>query len=122
MNSRPTQEDRILHLLQAAWPNWTPAPELSRISLGYGRCVHSLRRKGWLIVNRVEVRDGVRHGFFRLGPVPLPVNRERRQQKAAADALIDPATKSETKTDAKPNLVDYPDALFGDFSPSRYPD
>jgi hypothetical protein len=38
-----TQESRILWLLEAAWPNWVPAPELARISLQYGRAIHSLK-------------------------------------------------------------------------------
>ena len=111
-----TQEARILLLLEAAFPNWVPAPELANISLQYCSRIFTLRRQGWQISSKIETRDGVKCGYFRLGPVPLPSNRERRQQKAA----IDP--KSETKTNAKPNLVDHPDALFGDFSPSRYPD
>jgi hypothetical protein len=61
------QEDRILCLLEAARPSWTPAPSLAQISLQYGRAVNSLRRKGWLIENRVRIVDGVRHGEFRLG-------------------------------------------------------
>jgi hypothetical protein len=62
-----SQEERILCLLQAAWPSWTPAPELARISLQYSARIFSLRRNGWLIENRVRVVDGVRHGEFRLG-------------------------------------------------------
>ena len=74
-----TQEQRILWLLEAAWPAWTPAPSLAKISLQYGARVHSLRRKGWLIVNRVRIVDGQRHGEFRLGAVPVPASKELRQ-------------------------------------------
>ena len=70
-----TQEQRIIMLLLASWPGWTLAPVLSRISLQYSRAIHGLRKKGWQIANRVEYRDGVKHGFFRLaspGSYPNP--------------------------------------------------
>jgi hypothetical protein len=54
-------------LLKARGDEWTPARELSeRISLQYSRVIHCLRKKGFLIENRVEVKDGKRFGFFRL--------------------------------------------------------
>jgi hypothetical protein len=74
-----TQEQRILYLLQAAWPNWMPAPVLARVSLQYGARIFALRRKGWMIDNRVEIVDGVRHGSFRLGSAPVSSSRELRQ-------------------------------------------
>jgi hypothetical protein len=74
-----TQEQRILWALQAAFPWWVPAPALGRISLQYGARVHSLRRKGWLIVNRVRIVDGQRHGEFRLGTAAVPPSKELRQ-------------------------------------------
>jgi hypothetical protein len=43
--SARSQEDRILWQLQAAFPEWTPAPVLSRISLQYNARIFSLRRK-----------------------------------------------------------------------------
>jgi hypothetical protein len=70
-----TQESRILWQLQAAFPSWVPAPSLSAISLQYGSRIHALRKKGWQIANKVEVRDGVKHGYFRLatpGSFPNP--------------------------------------------------
>src|SRR5438105_1994034 len=57
-----SQEQKILMLLLSSWPSWTPAPVLSHISLQYSRAIHGLRRKGWQIANRVEYRDGVKHG------------------------------------------------------------
>ncbi len=69
------QEHRILWQLQASFPRWTPAPVLSQISLQYNARIFSLRRKGWQIANRVEIRDGVKHGAFRLatpGTFPNP--------------------------------------------------
>jgi hypothetical protein len=79
-----TQESRILWLLQAAWPTWTPAPELARISLQYNARIFSLRRKkGWQIESRVQIVDGVRHGSFRLArPGSFPNPRKREDQGA----------------------------------------
>jgi hypothetical protein len=78
-----TQEDRILWQLQASYPEWTPAPVLCRISLQYSSRIFSLRRKkGWQIENKVEIRDGVKHGFFRLatpGTFPNPTMREKTE-------------------------------------------
>jgi hypothetical protein len=92
-----SQERRILNLLHASWPSWTPAPMLSRISLGYGRCIHSLRRQGWEISNRIEMHDGVRHGFFRLGSAPVPRSSELRANRA-------PATLPQQQSTQQPEL------------------
>ena len=73
-----TQENRIIYLLLASWPEWTPAPALSHISLQYSRAIFGLRRRGWQIENKVEHRDGVKHGFFRLarpGTYPNPKSK-----------------------------------------------
>ena len=79
-----TQEERILWALQAAYPSWTPAPVLSRISLQYNSRVLGLRRKGWQIENRVEVRDGKKHGYFRLAtPGSLPNPKKKRTLETA---------------------------------------
>jgi hypothetical protein len=98
-DARKSQGDRILWVLQAGWPNWVPAPELAKISLQYNARIFSLRRRGWLIPNRVEVVDGVRHGFFRLGPRPVLSSKELRQR--AGRSPITPVSGS----------------LFGDLTP-----
>jgi hypothetical protein len=68
-----SQEVRILWLLKNSWPAWTPAPILARISLQYCRAIRSLRKRGWKIANKVEIVNGRRHGFYRLGtPENLP--------------------------------------------------
>ena len=74
-----TKEQRILWLLQASWPNWTPAPELARISLQYSARIFSLQRKNWQIANRVRIVNGVQHGEFRLGPAPTPTGSKSRR-------------------------------------------
>jgi hypothetical protein len=78
------QENRILYLLNDAWPNWTPAPELAKISLQYNARIFSLRRrKGWLIENRVRMKGRSRHGEFRLGSPAVPGNRNLHQRRPA---------------------------------------
>ena len=54
------QESRILNLLQSRGRAWTPAPELSRISLQY-LSIAGLRRLGIVIENRVEIQGGTKH-------------------------------------------------------------
>jgi len=73
-----SQEQRIIHFLLASWPEWTPAPVLSRISLQYNARIFGLRRRGWQIESRVQVVDSVRHGSFRLarpGTFPNPKSK-----------------------------------------------
>ncbi len=71
-DSNKSQEQRTLWTLQAAWPNEVSALELSKISLQYSRVVFCLRKKGWVITNRLEIVNGQKRGFFRLGPKPVP--------------------------------------------------
>jgi hypothetical protein len=80
-SSALSQENRILNLLHSAWPSWTPAPVLARVSLQYNARVFSLRRKGWKISNRVTIVDGQRHGEFRLGTAPVPSSKELRPRQ-----------------------------------------
>ena len=77
-NNRATQTRRILMLLHAAWPNWTPAPELAKISLQYASRIHEIRKAGWLISNRVERHGRSKAGFYRLGSPPAPSGKELR--------------------------------------------
>jgi hypothetical protein len=101
-----TQADGILNLLQAAWPTWTPAPQLARISLQYSARIFALRRKGWQISNKVEIRDGVRHGSFRLGSRPVPRSSAPRAQR--------------TEAGTQQNLIGRPEELVD--VDGRYPD
>jgi Helix-turn-helix domain len=81
MISDGTQTARILNLLAASWPSWTPAPALARISLQYCARISELRERGWEISNRTEYKAGVRHGFYRLGSPPVPSSRELRANR-----------------------------------------
>jgi hypothetical protein len=100
MTDSLSQEQRILNLLHAAWPNWVPAPQLAQISLQYSARVYSLRKR-FQISNRVEIVDGVRHGFFRLGPRPVPSNRELRAEHRATAEMPKPQP-AETLFDFSP--------------------
>lgn len=103
MSNRRTQEDRVLWLLQASFPNWVPAPSLAKISLQYGRAIHSLRhRRHFQIQNRVRTRNGVKCGEFRLatpGSWPNPKRSRNAIEKQKSS-----------------------DSLFCDLSLERYPD
>jgi hypothetical protein len=103
MSRTLTQGKLILNLLQAT-DGWTPAPALARISLQYSARILELRRKGWLISNKVEIRNGVKCGFFRLGSRPVPRSSVLRAQKA----------------EAQQNLIERPEEVFD--AAGRYPD
>ncbi len=62
----PSQESRTLALLKSRGQSWIPAPELAKISLQYCRVIACLRKKGFRIQNRVETRNGIKYGFYRL--------------------------------------------------------
>jgi hypothetical protein len=103
VSAQRSHEDRILWQLQAAFPSWVPAPSLSAISLQYGARIHALRKKGWQIANKVEVREGVKHGYFSLptpGSFPNPRKREDqgargvKNKTTEAREQIDPALPS----------------------------
>jgi hypothetical protein len=89
-----TQDARTLRELESG--EWVEAPRLSKISLQYCRVIASLRKKQFVIENRVETVNGVRHGFYR---------------------LIQPRdARSQSKADTKAHV---PQTLFGDITPDR---
>ena len=101
-----TLEDRVLWLLHATYPAWTPAPALARISLQYNARIFSLRRKGWQIANRVEYRDGKRFGYFRLAaPGTLPNPQRSKNQSSTSEASMEASSGD--------------GSLFGDLAPDR---
>ena len=70
-----SQNDKILALLRSASPGWVPAPALAQVSLQYSARIFALRRGGFHIENRVEIKSGVKHGFFRLVTAPVSLRR-----------------------------------------------
>jgi hypothetical protein len=62
-----SQEEKILQMLESqSGDGWVGAPTLAKVALQYCRAISGLRKAGHRIENRVEVVDGVRHGFYRL--------------------------------------------------------
>jgi hypothetical protein len=96
-----SQEERILNVLHAAWPEWVPAPQLAQISLQYSARIFSLR-KHYQISNRVEIVNGVRHGFFKLGPHPVTSNRELLAQRSATAEEMPKPQPAENLFDISP--------------------
>jgi hypothetical protein len=67
---RKNQRQRILERLLAGCGGEVPSPELAKVSLQYCARISELREEGFVIISRVEVQDGVKHGFFRLHQCP----------------------------------------------------
>jgi hypothetical protein len=86
-NRTSNQEQRILWLLHSSYPQWTPAPVLSRISLQYCRAISSLRKAGWEIENKILTQGGRRFGFYRLGS---PGSAQAPLTKAMTEPNQDP--------------------------------
>jgi hypothetical protein len=64
--SSRTQRSRILGLLISARGGWVPLQEIAACACQYGARVYELRKRGFVIVNRTEERDGTRLSWFRL--------------------------------------------------------
>jgi len=105
MSTRPPASSRsqcaaILGRLIQAHGAEVPLHEILPLAAQYNSRIWSLRKMGFVILNRTEERDGVRHSWFRLvsSPVqassptppssPPPVNSQTR---SAGDATSDPA-------------------------------
>jgi hypothetical protein len=127
-DARKTGEQRILAILQSAWPNEVPAPTLANISLQYSSRIHGLRKKGWIICNRLAIVNGTKHGFFRLGPRPVPSGAELRRGLRINNMLsrhqlgatvtyraAGPSTPTPPPTPPPAGTG----SLFGDISPDR---
>ena len=83
---RRSQVLRTMDVFNAANGAEVPAPRLAAISLQYGRVIHSLRRLGYSIENRIEYREGVAHGFFRMVSAPRsPSFAQANVSRSAAD-------------------------------------
>jgi hypothetical protein len=75
------QRQRILDLLVAAHGGEVPSSALAEVSLQYNTRVSELREAGFVIISRVEIHDGVKHGFFRLHQCPSPQTAAQSGQK-----------------------------------------
>lgn len=52
--------------LDAANGAWVPLPQIMRHAAQYNARLHALRKLGHAIENKTEIRDGVRHSWYRL--------------------------------------------------------
>jgi hypothetical protein len=68
--SSRTQCGRILGRLIAAHGAEVPLCEISSLAAQYNARIWSLRKMGFVILNRTEEREGVRHSWFRLVSSP----------------------------------------------------
>jgi hypothetical protein len=64
--SSRTQCSAILRRLIEARGAEVPLCEISSLATQYNSRIWSLRKMGFVILNRTEERDGVRHSWFRL--------------------------------------------------------
>src|ERR1035438_3781556 len=79
MTTDKTQTEKILWMLQAAWPGWVPATAISKISLQYTSKIFLLRKSGFLIANRIKTVGRSKHSEYRLGSMPIPSSAELRK-------------------------------------------
>jgi hypothetical protein len=66
MRASKTQGAAILAELINARGAFVPLPEILKHAAQYSARIHELRRMGFKIENKTEIRDGVRHSWFRL--------------------------------------------------------
>lgn len=119
---RDSQEHRILMLLAASYPDWTPAPALARVSLQYSARIHSLRRKGWQIANRVEIAsDGKRHGSFRLAS-PMTWPNPKNKKRASETARIPSADVDQSSSSPAPAAEQFALPLIGEVRTGEHRD
>jgi hypothetical protein len=87
--SSRTQCGRILGRLIAAHGAEVPLYEISSLAAQYNARIWSLRKMGFVIENRTQEIDGVRHSFFRLVSSPAQASPATH---AAAERDDDPQT------------------------------
>ena len=75
MAPRHTQRERLLAVLIDARGAWVPLPTILDLRISqYSARIAELRGLNFNIENRIEVKDGVRHSFFRLTKESQPAN------------------------------------------------
>ena len=63
-----TQEQKILKVLEAKINNWIPLTDILKLWIAqYNARIWGLRKKGYIIENKIEVqKNKKRHTFFRI--------------------------------------------------------
>lgn len=86
-----TQRTRILRLLIDARGAWVPLPEILTLGIAqYGARILELRRLGFIIENKTDRMDGVRHSWFRLIASPAtPAPKPEPDKLSASETLFD---------------------------------
>lgn len=103
MSARPapecscTQCGRILGRLIAAHGAEVPLYEISSLAAQYNARIWSLRKMGFVILNRTEERDGVRHSFFRLVSSPAQAEPSTAAERDDNPQTIPPNVKSDPR-------------------------
>jgi hypothetical protein len=116
MSARPapecscTQCGRILGRLIAAHGAEVPLYEISSLAAQYNARIWSLRKMGFVILNRTEERDGVRHSFFRLVSSPV---------QASSPATAPAAERGDNPQTIPPNVKSDPREQLRLFSPKE---
>jgi len=95
--SSSSQRARILRLLIEARGREVPLPEIAACACQYGARIFSLRKRGFVILNRTEERDGVRHSFFRLVSSPAQAEPSTAAERDDNPQTIPPNVKSDPR-------------------------
>jgi len=95
--SSSSQRARILRLLIEARGREVPLPEIAACACQYGARIFSLRKRGFVILNRTEERDGVRHSFFRLVSSPVQAEASPAAERDDNPQTIPPNVKSDPR-------------------------
>jgi hypothetical protein len=89
-----TQHQHILDLLMAADGAEVPLTEIMVCAAQYNCCIHQLRKRGYKIVNRSEIRNGVTHSWYRLESSPAEPMPGTRKKNARPEAQAEAAPPS----------------------------
>ncbi len=80
-----TQRAEILRLLIDARGGWVPLPEIMPCAAQYNARVLELRRLGFVIENRSERVNGMRHSWFRLVSSPTSLASTSKPEPAKSE-------------------------------------
>jgi hypothetical protein len=102
--SSTSQRARILRLLIEARGREVPLPEIAACACQYGARIYSLRKMGFVILNRTEEREGVRHSWFRLVSSPVQASSPAMPPAAERDDDNPQAIQPNVKSDPREQL------------------
>lgn len=98
-----SQVQEILEVLLSAQGAEVPLKHIMNCAAQYSRCIHDLRRKGFKIINRTEMRNGVKHSWYRLQSSPAePIPGTRKKTVVAESASSSPSEPTRTPRSPAP--------------------